>query len=109
MTDQNNSDEIVSSNVLISDVTVSSIEIAPEIARDNAHVQVTDGEGKTKDFLLDRSDGGYQGYGSLISLVLAHLSSKKVNIRTTGYIYKDYGYINGVSFKTDKPKPDPKT
>ncbi|WP_445374893.1 hypothetical protein ACSLVK_02265 [Photorhabdus tasmaniensis] len=115
MTDQNSSAEIVSSEESISDVTVSSIEIAPDIARDNVHVVVIEGEvdkdgkgGKPQKFLLDNSAGGYQGNGSLITLILAHIGGKKVDIRTTGYVYKGYGYINGVLLKADKPKVDPK-
>ncbi|NHB90142.1 hypothetical protein [Photorhabdus tasmaniensis] len=100
MTDQNSSTEIVSSEEFISDVTVSSIEIAPDIARDNVHVVVIEGEGgKPQKFLLDNSAGGYQGNGSLITLILAHIGGKKVDIRTTGYVYKGYGYINGVLLK----------
>ncbi|PQQ37517.1 hypothetical protein C6H68_11820 [Photorhabdus luminescens] len=77
MIDQNNSNNIVSPNVTISDVTVSSIQIAPEIARNNVHVIIVDDKGAPQDFLLDNSDGGYQGSGSLIALILAHLNSKK--------------------------------
>ncbi|WP_203448905.1 MULTISPECIES: hypothetical protein [Photorhabdus] len=113
MTDQNNFSEIVSSGVSISDVTVSSIEIAPDIARDNVHVVITESkdgkDGTPQNFLLDNSAGGYQGNGSLITLILAHLSAKKINIRTTGYVYNGYGYINGVLLKTEKPKSESNT
>ncbi|CAQ83984.1 MULTISPECIES: hypothetical protein [Photorhabdus] len=102
MTDQNNSNDIVTPNVSISDVTVSSIQIAPEIARNNVHVVIIDDKGASRDFLLDNSDGGYQGNGSLITLLLAHLNSKKVTLRTTGYEYNKHGYINGVLIKEDK-------
>ncbi|WP_036769849.1 hypothetical protein [Photorhabdus australis] len=102
MIDQNNSNDIVAPNVSISDVTVSSIQIAPEIARDNVHVVIIDDKGASRDFLLDNSDGGYQGNGSLITLLLAHLNSKKVTLRTTGYEYNKHGYINGVLIKGDK-------
>ncbi|PQQ38932.1 hypothetical protein C6H65_20290, partial [Photorhabdus luminescens] len=102
MIDQNNSNNIVAPNVTISDVTVSSIQIAPEIARNNVHVVIVDDKGASRDFLLDNSDGGYQGSGGLIALILAHLNSKKVTIRTTGYEYNKHGYINGVLIKEDK-------
>ncbi|WP_434524585.1 hypothetical protein [Photorhabdus asymbiotica] len=102
MTDQNTSNDIVTPNVSISDVTVSSIQIAPEIARNNVHVVIIDDKGASRDFLLDNSDGGYQGNGSLITLLLAHLNSKKVTLRTTGYEYNKHGYINGVLIKEDK-------
>ncbi|MEK9495518.1 hypothetical protein V2H77_03450, partial [Photorhabdus sp. P32] len=102
MIDQKNSNNIVAPNVTISDVTVSSIQIAPEIARDNVHVIIVDDKGASRDFLLDNSAGGYQGSGSLIALILAHLNSKKVTIRTTGYEYNKHGYINGVLVKEDK-------
>ncbi|MCA6219519.1 hypothetical protein [Photorhabdus antumapuensis] len=101
MIDQNNSNNIVDTNLSISDVTISSIQIAPDIARNNVHV-VVDDKGTSRDFLLDNSAGGYQGNGSLITLILAHLNSKKVTIRTTGYEYNKHGYINGVLIKEAK-------